>query len=173
MNPIAHFTLPVRAPSKKNSQRIVMVGGHASLQPSKLYMAASEVAMKAIDYYRQLKGLETVTGPLQMKCTFRVAHKSGSKSSPDLTNLLHAPADWLQEAGIIENDRHIVSVDGSRVVYLCDGCKSRKSGCNYRFETRLKKNGEPWIRKGKPVRDKVLVCTKPEVVVELYKLETI
>ena len=169
MNPIAQFKLPVRAPSKKNSQVIVMIDKHPSLQPSKLYKAATSEALEALGYYRALIGLETITGLLQMKCTFYVAHRSDSRSAPDLMNLLHAPADWLQEAGIIENDRQIRSVDGSRVIFLCDDCLHRKSGCNYQFRTRLKKNGEPWVRKGKVVRDKINICTRPRILIELYE----
>jgi hypothetical protein len=168
MNPIAEFVLPVRAPSKKNSQVIVMIDKHPSLQPSKLYKMATNEALAVMRCRRSLVGMETVTGLLQMKCTFYVAHRSDSRNAPDLMNLLHAPADWLQEAGIIGDDRQIRSVDGSRVIFLCDDCPNRKSGCNYQFRTRLKKNGEPWVRKGKVVRDKINVCARPQILIELY-----
>lgn len=38
------------------------------------------------------------------------------RSRPDLINLEEATADILERAGIIINDRNIVSWDGSRIV---------------------------------------------------------
>ena len=39
-----------------------------------------------------------------------------TKYRPDLLNLLQASADIVEKAGVIENDRNIVSFDGSRIV---------------------------------------------------------
>jgi Holliday junction resolvase RusA-like endonuclease len=39
-----------------------------------------------------------------------------NRSKPDLNNLGAATADILEKAGIIENDRLIVSWDGSRIM---------------------------------------------------------
>jgi len=52
--------------------------------------------------------------------TGRVAVKAlywmPDKRRPDLINLEEATADILEAAGIIDNDRNIVSWDGSRIV---------------------------------------------------------
>jgi Holliday junction resolvase RusA-like endonuclease len=38
------------------------------------------------------------------------------RSWPDLMGLLQATCDILERAGIIENDRNVVSLDGSEIV---------------------------------------------------------
>ena len=38
-----------------------------------------------------------------------------TKFRPDLTNLLQATADILEKARVIENDKNIVSFDGSKI----------------------------------------------------------
>lgn len=39
-----------------------------------------------------------------------------NRSKPDLINLEEATADILEVAGVVENDRNIVSWDGSRIM---------------------------------------------------------
>jgi Holliday junction resolvase RusA-like endonuclease len=38
------------------------------------------------------------------------------RGSPDLLGLLQATADILEEAGVIDNDRNVVSFDGSQIM---------------------------------------------------------
>lgn len=186
--PFLTFDIRVVPPSKKNSQKIVVFGGHAALVASETYRRATKLAVpQIVEQFEKQADPMTVayTGLVRMQCIFHVLYKSTDKNSPDLPNLLHAPADWLQPeqrddegkvrslgASVIENDRQIRSVDGSRVVYECDGCPDKKSGCNWRFETRLKKNGEPRVRRsGKLMRDKVQVCQRARIEIALFGIE--
>jgi len=201
---IARFDIQVVPPSKKNSERIVMIGRRPSLRASAQYELATAAAVpQLVEQWQamphacpyQIIGRRNgppmdgaplpMNSPLHMKCTFHVLCRSDSKNAPDLMNLLHAPADWLEPpkwnkaetaittpgAGVIANDRLIRSVDGSRIVFECDGCPDRRSGCNYRFETRLKTDGSPWMRKGKAVRDKYQVCERGRIEIVLREWE--
>ena len=187
---IARFVVNVVPPSKKNSERIVMIGRRPSLRASKQYELATAAAVpQLVEQWHCCYGVFSRAGPfsglVHMKCIFHVLHRSDSKNAPDLHNLYHAPADWLEPpkwnkaetaittpgAGVIANDRLIRSHDGSRIVFECDGCPDRRSGCNYRFVTRLKKDGSPWMRKGKPVRDKYQVCPRGRIEIELREWE--
>ena len=181
------FDIQVVPPSKKNSQKIVAFGGHAALVASDTYKQATERAVPQLveQFERQTDPMMCAyIAPIRMQCIFHVLYKSTDKNSPDLPNLLHAPADWLQPekrneegrvtsmgANVILNDRQIVSVDGSRVVYECDGCPDKKSGCNFRFEQRLKKDGSVRLRRsGKVMRDKIQVCGKGRIEISLYRM---
>ena len=48
-----------------------------------------------------------------MKCLYWMPDR---RSSPDLLGLLQATADILEKAQIIDNDRNVVSFDGSEIV---------------------------------------------------------
>lgn len=56
---------------------------------------------------------ERHTGPIAVQAQYWLKDR---KSWPDLIGLLQATSDILQTAGIIENDRDIVSYDGSRIM---------------------------------------------------------
>ena len=181
---IEWFDIHVVPPSKKTSERIVSIGGRPSKRASAQYERATAAAMpQIIEQWApgNLAEATPINWPIHMKCTFHVLYRSNSGNAPDLANLYHAPQDWLQPpkrdkagkiatpgAGVIANDRLIRSHDGSRIVFECDGCADRKSGCNYKFVTRLKKDGTPWMRKGKVVRDKIQVCQRGRIEIELH-----
>lgn len=187
MTILARFVVRVVPPSKKNSEQIVRLGKRYAVQPSAQYKAATKIAVpQLVEQWENLVGPngDHVDFAIGVCCTLYVLCRSDSGNAPDLLNLLHAPADWMQApkrsaktgevvtpgADIIADDRLIRSWDGSRIVFMCDGCPDRKSGCNYRFQTRLKKDGTPWMRKGKPVRDKVQVCQRGWIEIELFEL---
>jgi len=171
-------------PSKKNSQKITMIDGNPSLRASKQY---EDAGITVVDQLQRLWASNTpaIREPVRMCCVFHVLYRSTDRNRPDLMNLLHAPADWMQPAkvgkdgtarsvgaGIIEDDRQVVSVDGSRIVFECDGCPDKRKGCNYVYRVRLKKNGEPWRnRKGKPIRDKIQVCNRAKIEIEIAVLD--
>ena len=181
----------VTPPSKKNSERIVMIGGRPSVRASTQYEAATKAAIPQITDQWQAAFLagkispERIDFPVRMAVVFHVLYRPDSRNAPDLMNLLHAPADWLQPpkrnkrgeittpgAGVIEDDRLIRSVDGSRTVYECDGCPDRKSGCNYQLVQRRKRNGVPRVRRnGKAMLDRVQVCERGGMEIELYTWE--
>ena len=75
----------------------------------------------------QWRGRPAITEPVSMKLTIKLASSHDNENIPDLSNLLQAPEDLLQAAGVILNDRLIENHDGSRRVCLCDGdCPSKQ-----------------------------------------------
>lgn len=98
--------------TKKNSQQIIMAGKRPCIIPSKAFKAYEKAAKEQLrftnyDYSQMPRG-----GNLQIKCLYYLA----TSRIPDLTNLLAATHDILEHCGIIENDRQIKSVDGSRII---------------------------------------------------------
>ena len=62
----------------------------------------------------QLRGIPytMLLGPVHVKAEYYMA----TARMPDLVNLMEATHDILEHCGIIENDRQIKSVDGSRIM---------------------------------------------------------
>lgn len=52
------------------------------------------------------------TGPVRITARYWMPDR---RSWPDLVGLLQATCDILEKAGIIENDRNVVSLDGSEI----------------------------------------------------------
>ena len=96
--------------TKKNSQRIVLTkGGKRFLIQSKQYLQYEKDCLWNIK--AQYKG-ETITG----RVSLQVLYYMPDKRMPDLINLLQATADILEKARVIDNDKDIVSFDGSRII---------------------------------------------------------
>jgi Holliday junction resolvase RusA-like endonuclease len=104
------ITLPGRPITKKNSQQIVMNRRTKRRQviQSEYYRAYEEACLWRLKKYRV-----KYTGPVQVTARYWMPNR---RSWPDLMGLLQATADILEAAGIIENDRDIVSLDGSEIV---------------------------------------------------------
>ena len=120
---------PVR--SKKNSPRVYGTGpvcrhcgkrgGFPKVLPS---LAYEQWEADAIRQCMTIKpkliaaGVELpIVHPIGIEALFYLAPTAAGKmrlDCPDLSNLMEALADMLQEAGIIENDRSIEDWDGSR-----------------------------------------------------------
>lgn len=102
--------LPGRPYTKKNSQQIYRNRrtGKPRIAQSEQYQRYEE---QCLWYLKQYK--ERFEGPIQVTATYWMPDK---RSWPDLIGLLQATADILEAAGIIDNDRNIVSWDGSRIV---------------------------------------------------------
>ena len=101
-----------RPTTKKNSQRIVLTkGGKRFLIQSKQYLQYEKDCLWNIK--AQYKG-ETITG----KVSLQVLYYMPDKRVPDLLNLLQATADILEKARVIDNDKDIVSFDGSRIMWI-------------------------------------------------------
>ena len=94
--------------TKKNSQVIRCINGYPLVNQSKAYRAYEKMALKAMLVYPG----ETIVGPVAVKVLYWLK----DRRRPDLTNLLQATADILEKAGVIANDRNIVSWDGSRIM---------------------------------------------------------
>lgn len=94
--------------TKKNSSRIVTIGGRTRIIPSKKYVEYE----KACKYYLKPLGIDY---PVNIKCTFYMP----TRRKVDITNLLSGIDDVLVTHGVITDDnRDIVAAhDGSRVLY--------------------------------------------------------
>lgn len=117
-----------RPATKKNSGRIVSYGKHKKLLPSKAFENYKREALFQLLRYRKLH----YTGSLQLTVRYYLPDR---KWWPDLIGLLQATSDLLQDAGIIEDDKFIVSYDGSEIVEL--------DKANPRAEITIKELG-PW-----------------------------
>ena len=95
--------------TKKNSQRIITVGGRPRIIPSKEYKVYESECL------RQLMGLPKQTGPANVRCVYYMP----THRRVDLVNLLEATCDILVTAGILEDDNSnvLTGPDGSRVRY--------------------------------------------------------
>jgi len=96
--------------TKKNSQRIVLIGGKPRILPSQKY---KEYEARAMLYMPRLK--TPIGDPVNVRCVYFME----SHRRVDLTNLLEATSDILVRYGILEDDNSNIlwSVDGSRVMY--------------------------------------------------------
>lgn len=99
--------------TKKNSQRIIMIGGHPRIMPSKNYKMYEEMAL------RQLMAQPTPVAPISVPVTVTCVYRMPTHRRVDLVNLLEATDDILTKARIIEDDcvQIVASHDGSRVTY--------------------------------------------------------
>lgn len=106
------LTLPGSIRSKKNSKRLIMIGGkNVPRRPvalsSKAYLEWETKAREAA--MDQVKGM--FTGPIHVKA---IAYCKGTL--PDLSGMLESVGDCLE--GILwDNDKNIISWDGSRVIH--------------------------------------------------------
>ena len=105
------ITIPGKAITKKNSQRILYRNGRAFIAPS----AAYERYEREAGCHLTPRPRKPLTGPLEVKCLYYMP----THHRVDLTNLLEATDDILVKYRIIEDDHSgvIVSHDGSRVLY--------------------------------------------------------
>jgi len=82
--------------------------GKRFLIQSKQYLAYEKDCLKQLmAFYRG----EIITCGINLQ----VQYYMPTKAMPDLNNLLAAIADILEKARVIENDRNIVSFDGSKI----------------------------------------------------------
>lgn len=112
------YTIPNRAPTKKNSQRLVNIKGRLVPIPSQAYKTYEA---QAGQYLRPLPE-KPIEAPVELCCIyFMPLTKKGErpKNAPDLVNLLEATQDILTKYGVLADDNSniIRSVDGSRVYY--------------------------------------------------------
>ena len=82
--------------------------GHLRVGPSPQYVAWAETFTAEVLRQRLVLKL---SGPLTVRALFYRDRAIG-----DLTGYLQALGDALQKAGVIENDRQILSWDGSRLL---------------------------------------------------------
>ena len=109
------LTLTGRPITKKNSQiPIKTKSGAFFIIQSKQYRAYEKECLWQIIAQKHLHPelSETITGRLHLKALYYMP----DKRLPDLLNLLQATADIVEKARVIDNDKNIVSFDGSRIM---------------------------------------------------------
>ena len=103
-----NLTITGAPPVKKNSSQLVKTKeGRVFPVPNAKYKKWEREALEELAV--QYRGM-TIKGWIWVRALFYLPTARLS----DLSNLLEAPADALERAGVIENDRNIVSWDGSR-----------------------------------------------------------
>ena len=104
------FVIPVAPRTKKNSQRIVTIGGHPRVIPSRAYKDYEEAAGY---YLPHLK--EPISAPVNVSAVFYMP----THRRVDLVNLEEALLDVLVRYGVLEDDNSkiVAMMDGSRVDY--------------------------------------------------------
>lgn len=131
---IAKGTILGAPRTKKNSSRIIFTRKHGKgrmrgkrvpiLLPSEVYVAWLEQALPQIKV-----GPTPIDFPVNCRAIFYRKIAIG-----DADNYYHALADCLEKAGVVKNDKWIVSWDGSRI---------RKDNVRPRIEWVLEKSEEP------------------------------
>jgi Holliday junction resolvase RusA-like endonuclease len=102
--------IPLTPVSKKNSQRIVLIGGKPRILPSAKYKQYERDCMPYIKYTG-----EPINGAVNVKCVYYMP----TKRRCDVVNMLEATLDILVKYGVLADDNSniVVSMDGSRVLY--------------------------------------------------------
>ena len=106
----AEFAIPGRPITKKNSQQIRRnkTTGKAFIAQSEAYQNYETECLWRLKTYRGPK----FAGSVHLQTRYWMPDR---RSWPDLPGLYQATADILEKAGIIDNDRDIVCMDGSRI----------------------------------------------------------
>lgn len=104
------FTIPGAPVTKKNSPRVFRNGKRTVVLPSAPYerWARTAVLFARAEWNRNSR--QPIAAPVRIAATFFRARRTG-----DLVNFLQAVADVLEDAGVVVDDKWIVSWDGSRL----------------------------------------------------------
>ena len=105
--------LPGRPATKKNSGRIVQKGKLKILLPSEAFEKYENECLWRLTRYKKYK----FDMPVQMQCVYYLPDKA---HYPDLVGLMQATADILEKAQILDNDRLVVSWDGTHIAPALD-----------------------------------------------------
>jgi Holliday junction resolvase RusA-like endonuclease len=108
----ALIILPGRPTTKKNS--LIMVRGRTIPLPSKAYQRYEKQCLRNLIVYSPLR----FYGSVHLCIHYWLPDR---KWWPDLTGLIEASQDILEKSGIIDNDRNVVSLDGTRIMGLDKG----------------------------------------------------
>ena len=105
-----NFTIPLVPVTKKNSGKIIKIGGRLKIISSEQYRRYEKDAEPWIPFFNS-----PIAYPVEIACIFYMP----TRRRVDLTNLLEAIDDVLVKHGVLadDNSRVIVSHDGSRVMY--------------------------------------------------------
>ena len=86
--------------TKKNSQRLVTIGGHPRILQSKRFLEYQASCLEQIRY--MYRDLQPVREGSTMVCVY---HRQDNRRC-DLSNLMEATQDILVEAGVLPDDGH-------------------------------------------------------------------
>lgn len=104
------LVLEGRPITKKNHQQIVLAkNGKRFVIQSKQYLIYEGDALWQLKI--KYKG-EMIKSKMNLKAHYYMP----DKRMPDLINLMQATCDILEKARVIENDKNIISFDGSRIM---------------------------------------------------------
>ncbi|MBR6817996.1 MAG: RusA family crossover junction endodeoxyribonuclease [Acidaminococcaceae bacterium] len=103
--------IPVEPRTKKNSMRLVKLGGRIVPIPSKQY---KDFEAKCGEWLQPWNGME-IDRPVNVRCLFYMK----TRRKVDLTNLLEAADDVLVKYHVLadDNSQIVAGHDGSRVLY--------------------------------------------------------
>ncbi len=104
------FTILGRPVTKKNHTRRVWAKGRQLTIQSAAHEAWVGYAILQINRQRAAVRHKTLTCDVHLRAVFFRKTRTG-----DLNNFVSALADALQAAGVVANDRQIVSLDGCRL----------------------------------------------------------
>jgi Holliday junction resolvase RusA-like endonuclease len=107
----AEIILPGRPVPKKNHGRIVRRGARPKLLPSEAYERYETECLWRLKTYRGPR----FSGPVHLRARYWLPNR---KWWPDLAGLIQATQDILQAAEILDDDKHVVLLDGSEIAGL-------------------------------------------------------
>lgn len=104
------FVIQVAPRTKKNSQRIVTIGGHPRVIPSRAYKDYEAAAGYYLPHLKDPIGI-----PVNVEAVFYMP----TRRRVDLVNLQEALLDVLVRYGVLADDnaKIVATMDGSRVAY--------------------------------------------------------
>lgn len=104
------FTIDLIPRTKKNSQRIAMIGGYPRILPSKAYVEYEKAAGAF---------MPRLTEPIDRPVNIQAIYYMPTRRQVDLNNLHEALCDCLAHYKIIKDDNCniVASMDGSKVRY--------------------------------------------------------
>lgn len=117
MKLVFEATIPGRPAIKKNTQRVVRRGGRTRAIYSKSFQRWEDAAYFHFKRTLMWEGAP-LTGELSAEYVF---HFKNHQWEGDVSNFIEAPQDFLQDVGVIENDKQIMSLTARKVF---DGTES-------------------------------------------------
>lgn len=124
------FTLPGQPITKKNSQEIVLIPSKKTPGVKRPIIVPSEAYRnwaKGLGYIANSVHVDRDDLPIDSPVWVCALVYCQTRGHGDLNNYTAALADWLENVGILKNDKLILSWDGSRV--RVDSYKPRIDVC--------------------------------------------
>lgn len=109
LNPF-RFTIYGPPRTKKNKSRIINTGKRPILLPSESWEQFCRVGILQIRQQMSLHKIKPIDYPVNCKALFYRERNAG-----DASNYYNGLADVIEAAGLVTNDKWIVSWDGSRL----------------------------------------------------------